>query len=188
MSSPDRCSAKSRRARSPAFTGPDGCYHVNNTLTGCAPLRIATISGERETMPIDTFWSQPQIKLPKKSYTDNVFVNECQCVFDEFWGISESTCSRWPALLSCFYDLATSILNPSCQPMSLTVNVKIHKHLPKAKHTGTGHFVKGIWLSWPLALGYLKMPKTFQKEGDFVYFMVFLGLHTDRFFLLRQKF
>lgn len=58
------------------------------------------------------------MKLLKRTCTAKSFVNGCQCEFDEFEGILVHTCSRWLVLLSCSYDLATSILNPSCQPIS----------------------------------------------------------------------
>lgn len=58
------------------------------------------------------------MKLLKRACAAKRFVNGCQRGFDEFEGISVHTCGRWPALLSRSYDLATSILNPSCQPVS----------------------------------------------------------------------
>lgn len=78
------------------------------------------------------------------------------------------TCSRWPLPFSCSYDLATSILNPSCQPISSDRECEDSQAaLPVARTRLWGSSCCGENDSADLfARGYLKMSEEIAKRGQ----------------------
>lgn len=102
------------------------------------------------------FWSLLPKKTTERTFV-KCFVNSYQCVFDEFEGILVHICSTWPVFFSCSYDLATSILNPNCQPISTDRECWASQaHCQWQKHPCWGHPVVGNMTQLTFCCGLLE--------------------------------